>query len=196
MGSISLPQGWSPPDDIELEALIVGGGLGGVYALYKLRQTGIDAKIFEAGKELGGVWNYNRYPGARVDSEVPYYQYNIPEVWRTWNWSERFPGHKEIRAYFHHTATVCGLYDHIAFNQNVIGCDFDGKMWIVKTQGGKTVKCKYLIAAGGSSYKTHLPKFEGLEQYRGDLFHAAAFPDENYNFSGKDVAVIGQGMEF
>lgn len=192
MGS-SSPPSWHPAENVELEALIVGGGFGGVYTLYKLRQTGIDAKIFEVGKELGGVWNWNRYPGARVDSEVPYYQYNIPEVWRTWNWSERFPGHKEIRAYFHHTATVLGLYEHIAFRQHVVDCDFDGQRWVVKTEAGNTVRCKYLIAAAGSSYKTHLPKFEGIEKFRGDLFHAAAFPEEEYDFSGKNVAVIGQG---
>lgn len=186
---------WASPDNIQLEALVVGGGFSGLYTLYKLRSEGIEAKIFEASKELGGVWNYNRYPGARVDSEVPYYQYSIHEVWKDFNWSERFPAHDELRRYFHHTASVLGLYDHIAFGQDVTGCDFDtsAKRWVVKTTAGKTVECKYLIVAAGSSYKQHLPGFPGLKEYHGRLLHAATFPEEEIDFSGKSVAIVGQG---
>lgn len=194
MGSIST-NNWSSPDNIDVEALVVGGGLSGVYTLYRLRKEGIDAKIFEAGKELGGVWNYNRYPGARVDSEVPYYQYSIPEVYKSWSWSERFPGQEELLRYLHHAATTLNLYEHIAFQQNVTGCDFDAsaKKWIVKTDTGKTVKCKYLIVAAGSSYKRHYPTFNGLDEYKGTILHAATFPEAGHDFNGKKVAVVGQG---
>lgn len=187
---------WQQANEIKLEALIVGGGFSGLYTLYKLRQTGIDAKIFEASTELGGVWNYNRYPGARVDSEVPYYQFSVREVWETFYWTERFPGHEELRRYFHHMATVLGLYDHIAFQQNVTGCDYDAPKgeWVVESATGKVVRCKYLIVAAGSSYKTHVPAFEGLEDYKGTRLHAAAFPTEGFDFSGKDVAIVGQGI--
>lgn len=192
MGSVS---DWNAGDDIELEALVVGGGLSGLYSLYKLRKEGIDAKIYEAGKELGGVWNYNRYPGARVDSEVPYYQYSIPEVYKTWTWSERFPGQEELLRYFDHVATTLNLYEHIAFEQNVCGSDFDqqSKKWTIATDTGKTVRCKYLIVAAGSSYVKHLPTFEGSDDYQGTLIHAAAFPDGGYDFTGKKAAVVGQG---
>ncbi|KAI1630474.1 cyclopentanone monooxygenase [Exophiala viscosa] len=195
MGSISEVSDWRTPAQMELEALVVGGGFSGVYTLYKLREAGINAKLFEASKELGGVWNYNRYPGARVDSEVPFYQYNIDKLWKTFNWSERFPGHEELRKYFHHVATVLGLYDHIAFEQDVCGCDFDveTKRWIVKTGTGKTVMCKYLIVAAGSSYKKHFPTFPGLGDYKGVLLHAADFPEEGFDFSGKEAAIVGQG---
>ena len=197
MGSMPAVGDWQKPNDIDLEALIIGGGFSGLYSLYKLRQTGIDAKIFEASKELGGVWNYNRYPGARVDSEVPYYQFNVREIWETFYWSERFPGDEELRKYFHHMATVLGLYDHIAFDQNVAGCDYDATKnhWVVKTAAGKTVRCKYLIVAAGSSYKTHMPTFEGLDQYTGTCIHAATFPQEGFDFSGKNVAIVGQGTK-
>ncbi|OAL39451.1 hypothetical protein AYO20_01321 [Fonsecaea nubica] len=195
MGSIAAPSDWRASDNLELEALVVGGGFSGLYTLYKLLDAGIDAKLLEASDQLGGVWNYNRYPGARVDSETPYYQYSIREVWKTWNWSERFPGHEELRRYFDHVATVLGLYDHIAFGQNVVGCDFDSdaKQWVVKTEQGKTVRCRYLIAAVGSSYKKHFPDFPGLKDYKGVLLHAAAFPEGEFDFSGKDVAIVGQG---
>lgn len=191
----SIPTSWSSPDNIELEALVVGGGLAGVYTLYKLRKEGIDAKIFEAGKELGGVWNYNRYPGARVDSEVPYYQYSIPEVYKTWSWSERFPGQEELLKYLRHVASTLQLYDHVAFEQNVTGCDFDvqAKKWTVQTDTGKIVRCKYLVVAAGASYIKHYPTFNGLEEYKGTLLHAAAFPLEGHDFVGKQVGVVGQG---
>lgn len=186
---------WSPPNDTEVEAIIVGGGFAGVYTLYKLRKEGIDAKLLEASKELGGVWNYNRYPGARVDSEVPYYQYSIPEVYKTWNWSERFPGQEEILKYFHHVASTLQLYQYMAFEQDVIGCDFDvnASRWTLKTDSGTTIRCKYLIVAAGSSYKKHYPTFNGLDEYKGTLLHAAAFPQGGYDFTGKKVAVVGQG---
>jgi cation diffusion facilitator CzcD-associated flavoprotein CzcO len=82
----------------ELDLLIIGAGFGGCYSLYKLRQLGLDVHVFEAGSGLGGVWHWNTYPGARVDSEIPYYQFSMPEVWRKLNWSEIFPGGQEIRA--------------------------------------------------------------------------------------------------
>lgn len=193
MGSLSTS--WNPPDNGEIEAIVVGGGLAGVYTLYKLRKEGIDAKILEAGKELGGVWNYNRYPGARVDSEVPYYQYSIPEVYKSWSWSERFPGQEELMSYLRHVGRTLQLYDHVAFEQNVTGCDFDvqSKRWTVQIENGKTVRSKYLIVAAGSSYKKHYPTFKGLDEYKGILLHAAAFPEAGYDFAGKQVGVVGQG---
>ena len=186
---------WRVEPNLQLDALVVGAGLSGLYTLHKLRRLGLNAKIFEAGKEVGGVWNWNRYPGARVDSEVPYYQYSLPEVWKDWSWSERFPGHEELRRYLQHAAKVLDLNDHIAFQENVIDCTFDPtkKEWVAKSGSGKTVQCKYLIVAAGSSYKKHYPDFPGLKEFEGVLLHAAAFPEEGCNFVGKKVAVVGQG---
>ena len=191
----SLGKAGSDSVNIAVEALVVGGGFAGLYTLYKLRENGIDAKLFEASNELGGVWNYNRYPGARVDSEVPYYQYSIPEVYRSWTWSERFPGREELFEYFQHVASTLHLYEHIAFGQNVEGCDFKQteKVWVVKTGSGKTVRCNYLIVAAGSSYKKHYPSFAEQALYKGTILHAADFPEGGYDFSGKRVAIVGQG---
>jgi len=186
---------WRTDQAIELDALVVGGGFGGLYTLYKLRQQGLNAKIFEAGTALGGVWYWNRYPGARVDSEVPYYQYSVREVWKDWSWSERFPGHEELRRYFKHAATSLGLDEHIQFQQTVVECNFDEstKKWHVKTEGGRKVTCRFLIVAAGSSYKKHYPDFPGLSDYKGTILHAADFPEGGHDFNGQATAVVGQG---
>ncbi|KAJ3938060.1 hypothetical protein N0V92_013995, partial [Colletotrichum tropicale] len=94
---------------MDYEALIIGGGFGGVYALHQLRRLGLRAHIVEAGAALGGVWHWNRYPGARVDSEAPYYQLSVREVWKDWAWSQRFPGHEEIKRYFRHVDAVLDI---------------------------------------------------------------------------------------
>lgn len=105
MGSITP----SSHQHIDLDVLIVGAGFGGCYALHKFRKQALKTHVFEAGTAIGGVWHWNRYPGARVDSEIPYYQFTLPEVWRTWNWSQRFPGHEELREYFKHVDQVLDL---------------------------------------------------------------------------------------
>ena len=186
---------WRTDQSIELDALVVGGGFGGIHTLYKLRQLGLNAKIFEAGSALGGVWHWNRYPGARVDSEVPFYQLSVREVWKDWTWSERFPGHEELRRYFKHAANALGVNDHIQFQQTVVECNFDEttKEWRVKTKAGREVTCKFLIVAAGTLYKKHHPDFPGFADYKGTVLHSSDFPEEGHNFNGQAVAVIGQG---
>lgn len=68
--------------EVETDVLIVGAGFGGIYLMHKLRQQGFRCKIFEAGSDIGGIWHWNCYPGARVDSQVPIYEYSIPEIWK------------------------------------------------------------------------------------------------------------------
>ena len=180
---------------LELDCLIIGAGFGGTYALYTLRKLGLNVHLFEAGKSLGGVWHWNRYPGARVDSEIPYYQYSIPEVWKTWNWSQRFPGHEELRAYFAHVDKVLQLSKDVTFGADVIDADFDESTakWTVKTRDGRTAMCTYLIAATGSSYKRHYPDFENWRSYKGTIHHSAFWPEEGVDTTGKRVAIIGAG---
>ena len=186
---------WRTDQSIELDALVVGGGFGGIYTVYKLRQLGLNAKIFEAGSALGGVWHWNRYPGARVDSEVPFYQLSVRGGWKDWSWSERFPGHEELRRYFKHAAAALGVNDHIQFQQTVVECNFDEttKRWRVKTKAGREVSCKFLIVAAGTLYKKHHPDFPGLADYKGTILHSSDFPEEGHDFNGQAVAVIGQG---
>lgn len=135
------------------------------------------------------------YPGARVDSEVPYYQYSSPKVWKDWTWSERFPGDAELRRYFKHAAEKLEVNDHVKFQENVVDCNWNAtnRYWNVITEAGTSIQCRYLIAAAGSSYKKHFPNFSGLRDFKGTLLHAASFPESGIDFTGKRVAVIGQG---
>jgi cation diffusion facilitator CzcD-associated flavoprotein CzcO len=99
MGSRSL-------DVEEVDALVVGAGFGGVYQLKRLRDLGYKTKLLESGGGYGGVWYWNRYPGARVDSSIPHYEFDDPTLWSTWTWKQRFPDSRELRAYFSHVAKV------------------------------------------------------------------------------------------
>ncbi|TVY54385.1 Baeyer-Villiger monooxygenase [Lachnellula suecica] len=179
--------------DFYTEVLIVGGGFGGVYALYKFRQLGLNVKLVEAGSDFGGVWHWNRYPGARVDSEFPFYQLSIPEVYKTFDFRERFPSHTELRRYFDHARNVLDLDRDAVFNTIVQGVTWSNGKWTCRIKDGRIIACKYLVLCTGSSYKKHLPAFKGLDAFGGTLLHSAAFPEEGVDVKGKRVAVIGNG---
>lgn len=178
----------------KLDVLIIGAGFGGCYSLYKLRQLGLDVHLFEAGSGLGGVWHWNTYPGARVDSEIPYYQFSVPEVWRKWNWSERFPGGEELRAYFKHVDQVLNLSRDITYSANVIDARYDESVarWTVSAQNGQKAVCKYLVCATGSSFKPHYPDFKNLQSFQGQIIHSTRWPAVA-NTTNKRVAIIGSG---
>lgn len=180
----------------ELDALIIGAGFGGCYSLYKLRQLGLRVHLFEAGTYLGGVWHWNTYPGARVDSEIPYYQFSIPEVWRKWDWSERFPGQVELQAYFEHVDDTLQLSQDISYLANVVQAQYDKSTakWTVKTQDGREAICTYLVCATGSSFKPHYPDFKNMDAFRGQLIHSTRWPKPaDARMRGKRVAVVGSG---
>lgn len=169
-------------------------GFGGIYAIHKFRQLGFNVKGFEAGSDLGGVWYWNRYPGARVDSEFPFYTLSIPEVYNTWNWSSRFPDHRELRRHFDHIDKVLGLRKDIQFDARVNSAKWDateGK-WTVTTEAGHIGKCKYLFLATGLLHRRHYPEFPGLTDFEGVIHHSGFWPEE-ISVKGKKVALIGAG---
>lgn len=177
----------------DLDVLIVGGGFGGTYALHQYRKLGYNVKLYEGAADFGGVWNRSRYPGARVDSEVPYYQLSIPEVYDSFQWSERFPGHEELRRYFKHVGKVLDLEKDTCFHTVVTGAEFDGEKWTVETQDSRKTRCTFLVMATGASFKTHRPDFPGLEDFQGELFHSADYPAGGINAKGKKIGLIGNG---
>jgi len=195
MGSIDNSQPNGASHTPHYDAIVIGAGFGGCYSLYKLRKLGFSTHLFEAGSALGGVWHWNSYPGARVDSEMPYYQFSIPEVYKTWNWSRRFPGHEELKRYFAHVDSVLGLSKDISFNNVVIGADFDvsNVRWTVTTSTGNKATCKYLLPATGNSHRHYTPNFPDMAAYRGALLHSALWPKQKPSFAGKRVAIIGAG---
>ncbi|KAI8936838.1 hypothetical protein NX059_006076 [Plenodomus lindquistii] len=181
--------------NLDTDVLIVGAGFGGVYLMHKLRQQGFKCKIYEAGTNLGGIWHWNCYPGARVDSQVPIYEYSLPEIWKDWTWSCRYPGTKELQAYFDHVERKLEIKKDCAFNTRVVGAQFDkpsGK-WKVQTEDGRTATCKYFLLALGFAAKRHFPDWPGMDTFQGEIHHSSFWPSSGVDVTGKRVAVIGTG---
>jgi len=189
----SLSQGLTGID-VKCDVLVVGAGFSGITAIHRFRKVGKTVKCFESGGDFGGVWYWNRYPGARVDSETPFYQLNIPEVYRGWNFAQRFPDHVELRKYMAHVDNVLNLRKDVYFHARVseASWDADQHVWTVKTQQGHRATCRYLVCCTGLLHRTYTPDFPGLKNFKGELYHSGAWP-EGYTAHGKRVAIIGAG---
>ncbi len=181
----------------ELDALVVGAGFAGLYQLLCLRdRLGLSVKALEAGAGVGGTWYWNRYPGARCDSESHVYWYTFsPELMREWEWSERYPGQPEIMRYLNFVADRFDLKRDIQFNTRVVAAEYDeaANRWRVRTEAGETFVAKFLITAVGCLSTANVPKFEGLESFAGDWYHTGQWPHEGVDFTGKRVGMIGTG---
>ena len=179
---------------ISADVIIIGGGFGGCYALHQLREAGYSVKLIEAGSDFGGVWHFNRYPGARVDSEVPLYQLSLPQAWRSFQFSERFPGHVELRQYFTHIADALDLRKDAIFNSRVTSARFDNdsNTWSISTENSITASARYVVFATGTTNMPYIPAFPGLDTYSGQVIHPAAWP-EDLDVKGKKIGIIGQG---
>ncbi len=179
----------------DLDALVVGAGFNGLYQLYRLREHGFSVRLVEATSGLGGVWQTNCYPGARVDSHVPNYEYSIEAVWKGWTWTERFPGRDELCRYFEHVDRVLDLSPHIDVNTRVTGARFDerSRTWTVDTDTDRTIRTRFLVMCTGFASKPFVPDLAGLDDFVGDLHHTAAWPGSGTMMRQRSVAVIGTG---
>ncbi|RAL01241.1 flavin-containing monooxygenase [Aspergillus ibericus CBS 121593] len=193
----SNPKGFGGPyaNHLYLDVLIVGAGFSGIYCLHELRKLDLKTVIFDTAPDLGGTWRWNRYPGARLDSEVPEYQFSFPETWANWNWSTNYPAYDELRRYFDHIESVLDVKKDCAFDTTVVGAEFDPKSgrWQVTTADGRQVTAKYFIVATGFSAKRHVPDWPGMDSFQGDIHHSALWPEEGVNVQDKRCAVIGTG---
>lgn len=178
-----------------LDVLVIGAGYSGCYQLYRLRQKGFNIKLYDAGAELGGIWYWNCYPGARVDSDVPNYEFSMQEVWQGWTWTERFPGWEELRAYFRHVDEKLGLSRDVRFNSRVVAAEFDEEkhLWTVRCEDGHEVQAKFLLTCLGFASKAYIPDIPGLKLFGGECHHTARWPQAGVDFEGKHVGVIGTG---
>lgn len=179
----------------ELDVVIVGAGFAGVYQLFRLRELGFRCRILEAGSNLGGIWHWNCYPGARVDTWCYLYQYSREDLWRDWNWSEMFPDWSELRRYFQYVDQKLELSKDVRFNTRVAGAEFDGakNQWVVRAQDGSVTRAQHLILCTGFAAKPHIPQFKGLQSFEGAVHHTGLWPQDGVDFTGKRVAVIGTG---
>jgi cation diffusion facilitator CzcD-associated flavoprotein CzcO len=179
----------------ELDVLVVGAGFAGLYQLEHLRKRGYNVKIFEAGSDIGGIWYWNCYPGARVDTYGPLYQFSSEELWRDWNYSEYYPSWEELRAYFRHVDKKLGLSRDIRFNTRVTGAEFDTTrdQWVVQASDGSMTRAKFFVLCTGFASKPYIPAIEGLKDFRGICHHTGLWPQDGVDFKGKRVGVIGTG---
>ncbi|WP_241671435.1 flavin-containing monooxygenase [Dankookia rubra] len=178
------------------DAIILGAGIAGMYQLYRLRQLGLTVRVFEAGTGVGGTWYWNRYPGARFDSESYTYGYAFDEaLLQDWNWSEHFAAQPETLRYLNHVADRFDLRRDIRFEARVTRAQFDeaAREWEVALEGGETHRARILITAIGPLSAATLPRIPGIEDFRGTSFHTYRWPHEPVDFAGKRVAVIGTG---
>jgi cation diffusion facilitator CzcD-associated flavoprotein CzcO len=178
-----------------LDALVIGAGFSGLYQLICLRdRLGLSVKVLEAAPDLGGTWYWNRYPGARCDSESHSYCYFFSkELLEEWRWSERYPGPPEILRYLNHVATQFDLRRDIHFNTRVTAAHYDENQWHVLTESGERYSVRYLITAVGCLSAANVPKIPGLETFAGRWYHTGQWPCEGVDFRGKRVAQIGTG---
>jgi len=180
-----------------VDAVVIGAGFSGLYMLKKLRDDlGLAVRVLEAGGGVGGTWYWNRYPGARSDSDSYVYGYTFDEqLWRDWEWSERYPEQHEIRAYLEHVAERFDLTKDITFGTRVTAATFDeaANLWSVTTDGGETISARYLITAVGALSSSNVPDFPGLDSFAGETYHTGEWPHEPVDFTGKRVGIIGTG---
>ena len=181
---------------LNLDAVIVGAGLAGLYMLHRLRQAGFSARVFEAGSGVGGTWYWNRYPGARCDVESMEYSYQFSdELQQDWEWTKRYAAQPEILRYVNHVADRFDLRRDIQFDTKVTAARFDeaAAAWVVDTDDGRRTTARFCIMATGCLSTANTPSFPGGDAFAGARYHTGRWPKEPVSFAGKRVGVIGTG---
>ncbi|KAF2020084.1 cyclohexanone monooxygenase [Aaosphaeria arxii CBS 175.79] len=181
---------------VDYDAIVIGAGFGGIRSLWELKQLGLTTKCFEAASDVGGAWYWNRYPGARTDSEAWVYLMNFaPELREEWEYTERYPCQDEVQRYLGRVVDRFDLRKNIQFDTRVKAahyCD-GGNFWTVTAMDGTSTTCRYFLAATGPLSIAKDPPFSGLESYKGEWYQAANWPMQSVDFHEKRVAVIGTG---
>lgn len=179
-----------------LDLIIVGAGFAGIYALHKFRKLGMKVRILEAGSGVGGVWYWNRYPGARCDVESIDYSYSFDEaLQQDWTWSEKYAAQPEIRAYLEHVVDRFDLRSDIQLDTWVETVRFDNETerWTALTAEGERFVATYVIMATGPLSAPIKPSIPGLDNFEGPIYYTSSWPDQKVDFAGKRVGLIGTG---
>jgi len=179
-----------------LDAVIVGAGFAGLYMLHRLRGLGLAARVYEAGKGVGGTWYWNRYPGARCDVESMDYSYSFSDaLQQDWRWTERYAAQPEILKYINHVADRFDLRRDVQLETRVTAATFDEATgrWAVETDRGDRVSARFCIMATGCLSDAQVPDIEGRESFAGPWYHTGRWPHEGVDFTGRRVGIIGTG---
>ena len=181
----------------DYDTLVVGAGFAGLGTLRNLRdEHGLRVHVLEAGSDVGGTWYWNRYPGARTDSESWYYCYSFSrELYEEWDWRERYPSQPEMYRYFRHVADKFDLRKDISFDTRVVSArwDDDAKYWTLTTHTGTQLTAKYFVSAMGFFSAPNIPPFPGRDSFRGRSVVTSDWPKEGVELAGKRVGLIGTG---
>ncbi|MGZ5694186.1 MAG: flavin-containing monooxygenase [Burkholderiales bacterium] len=178
------------------DAIIIGAGLSGIHQLYRLRELGMKVRLFEAGDDLGGTWYWNRYPGARFDSESWSYGYSFSdELLKEWDWKEHFSPQPDNLEYLNLVADKYDLRRDMQFSSCVTAAHWNdaANEWTVTLESGETAGARFLFTAIGILSAHTLPRIPGLETFRGPAYHTARWPHAPVDFTGKRVGIIGTG---
>lgn len=184
----------SDPVVVDVDVLVVGAGITGLYQLYRAREEGFSSQLLEAGDGVGGTWYWNRYPGARFDSESYTYGYLFSkELFEEWEWREHFAEQPEIERYLNHVVDRFGLRRHIRFGAKVISAVYDEGAWRVVAGDGTTYRAQYFIAATGVLSVPYYPEVPGRENFRGESYHTGLWPAAPVDFAGKALRSSAPG---
>lgn len=182
--------------DESYDVVVVGAGFAGIYMLHRLRQQGLNARVYEAGSGVGGTWFWNRYPGARCDIPSVEYSYQFDEdLQQEWEWSEKYSPQPEILEYANHVVERFRLGDGIQLKTRVDSAVYDeaSHRYTVSLEDGSTVTARYVVMATGCLSVPNFPDIEGMDSFAGEMHHTGQWPHEGVDFTGKRVAVIGTG---
>ncbi len=178
------------------DVLIIGAGFAGLHLLHQLRAMGYTARVIEAASDVGGVWYWNRYPGARCDVESLQYSYSFStELEQEWVWSEKYSAQPEILRYIQHVADRFDLRRDITFNARVLSAMYDEAhdLWALRTDTGLVLQAQFCVMATGALSIPRLPDVPGIAQFSGKIHHTGTWPHEGVDFTGQRVGVIGTG---
>lgn len=182
--------------EVDFDVIVVGAGIGGLYGVHRFHRQGLRVLGIEGGRDVGGVWLHNAYPGARVDVEsIDYCYYFSPELYREWRWTERYAGQPELLRYLRHVADRFDLRRHFRFNERVVSAQWepDQARYRVRTSTRQDVTCRFLVMATGQLSAPRKPPFAGLDDFKGEWAMTAQWPDRHMELNGKRIAVIGTG---
>jgi cation diffusion facilitator CzcD-associated flavoprotein CzcO len=178
------------------DAIVIGAGISGMYMLHCLRGLGLRTRVYETGDGVGGTWYWNRYPGARFDSESYSYGYSFSdEILREWQWREHFSPQPDNERYLNFVADKLDLKRDIQFNSRVSAAHYReaDNLWDVTLESGAKAQARYLISATGPLSAHVMPKIEGIDTFKGQSWHTARWPKTPVDLRGKRVGVIGTG---